>query len=79
MVRPQAWRKAAITGAMLAGLFLAAFMPPASAVATNHEPHFYLALGGSGSVGVQPTAAAPHGRPTDAGYANDLLVMERSR
>jgi hypothetical protein len=54
-------------------------MPPASAVATTHERHFYLALGGSGSVGVQPTAAAPHGRPTDAGYANDLLDLERSR
>ena len=79
MLRPQAWRRAAITGAMLGALFLATVSTPASADATSHEPHFYLALGGSGSVGVQPTAAAPRGRPTDAGYANDLLVMERSR
>ena len=79
MLRPQAWRRAAITGAMLGALFLATVSTPASADATSHEPHFYLALGGSGSVGVQPTAAAPRGRPTDAGYTNDLLVMERSR
>jgi GDSL-like Lipase/Acylhydrolase family len=79
MLRPQPWHRAAITGAMLGALFLATCMPPASAVETNHQPHFYLALGGSGSVGVQPTAAVPRGRPTDAGYANDLLAMERSR
>jgi hypothetical protein len=46
--------------------------------ATDHAPNFYVALGGSGSVGVQPTAALPGGRPTDDGYANDLFEMERS-
>jgi lysophospholipase L1-like esterase len=41
--------------------------------------HFYLALGGSEAVGVQPTAAAPEGRPTDDGYAEDLVDAARSK
>ena len=40
---------------------------------------YYLALGGSGSLGVQPTIGHPNGQPTNAGYANDLLALERSR
>ena len=40
---------------------------------------YYLALGGSASIGFQPTAARPQGQPTDTGYANDLLSIERSR
>jgi lysophospholipase L1-like esterase len=41
--------------------------------------HYYVALGGSGSVGWQPTTARPDGQPTDTGYANDLLTIERAR
>jgi lysophospholipase L1-like esterase len=40
---------------------------------------YYLALGGSGSLGVQPTIGHPKGQPTSSGYANDLLTLERSR
>jgi hypothetical protein len=40
---------------------------------------YYLALGGSASIGFQPTASRPQGQPTDTGYANDLLSIERSR
>ena len=40
---------------------------------------YYLDLGGSASVGFQPTAARPDGQPTDTGYANDLLAIERAR
>jgi lysophospholipase L1-like esterase len=40
---------------------------------------YYLDLGGSASVGFQPTAAHPDGQPTDSGYANDLLTIERAR
>jgi lysophospholipase L1-like esterase len=47
--------------------------------ATPESPPYYLALGGSGSVGFQPTFAHPHGQRTDAGYANDLAVRESSR
>ena len=50
-----------------------------SAGASDQAPSYYLALGGSGSVGFQPTAAHPEGQRTDRGYANDLVVAERSR
>jgi hypothetical protein len=40
---------------------------------------YYLDLGGSASVGFQPTGARPEGQPTDTGYANDLLNIERTR
>ncbi len=39
---------------------------------------YYLALGGSASIGFQPTSARPQGQPTETGYANDLLSIERS-
>jgi len=37
---------------------------------------FYLDIGGSASVGVQPTVSNPHGEPTASGYANDLVALE---
>ena len=40
---------------------------------------FYLDIGGSGSVGVQPTLADPRGTPTASGYANDLVALEAAR
>lgn len=40
---------------------------------------FYLDLGGSASVGMQPTTVDPKGQPTDDGYANDLVAYEASR
>jgi hypothetical protein len=40
---------------------------------------YYLDLGGSASVGFQPTPTHPEGQPTDTGYANDLLTIERAR
>jgi lysophospholipase L1-like esterase len=49
-----------------------------SAGAATPVPDYYVALGGSGSVGVQPTASDHHGQPTDEGYANDLFNTERS-
>jgi hypothetical protein len=51
--------------------------PAAGPVAGPVE--YYLDLGGSASVGFQPTAARPDGQPTDTGYANDLLTIERAR
>ena len=45
-----------------------------AAAATS--PIFYLDVGGSASVGVQPTFADPHGQTTDSGYANDLVALE---
>jgi lysophospholipase L1-like esterase len=40
---------------------------------------YYLAIGGSESVGVQPDAADRRGAPTDEGYANDLTRSEAAR
>lgn len=40
---------------------------------------FYLALGGSASVGYQPTISNPKGAPTAQGYANDIVSFEASR
>jgi lysophospholipase L1-like esterase len=53
-----------------------AAVPSAGAVATKT---YLVTIGASESLGVQPTADAPHGQPTDAGYANDLAAMEQDR
>jgi lysophospholipase L1-like esterase len=50
---------------------------PAAAVAA--APPYLLALGGSASVGFQPTAAHHRGQPTSAGYAEDLVPLEQQR
>ena len=50
--------------------------PPAGAAA---PPPYLLALGGSASVGLQPTAAHPRGQPTNSGYAEDLVPLEQRR
>ena len=36
-------------------------------------------MGGSESVGFQPTLAHPHGEPTDSGYSDDLALRESAR
>lgn len=41
------------------------------------SPEFYLSLGASVSVGVQPVHTYPRGRPTVHGFANDLVTLER--
>jgi lysophospholipase L1-like esterase len=42
-------------------------------------PQYLLALGGSASVGYQPTPAHPHGQATSSGYAEDLVPLEQQR
>jgi lysophospholipase L1-like esterase len=44
--------------------------------ATTNPPIFYLDVGASVSVGVQPTPLAPNGQRTDQGYSNDLVALE---
>ena len=81
----QSVRKAVVVGICAVGwLAGAAGAASSSAGAASSsagvaEPHYYLAVGGSDSVGFQPTAAIPHGQPTDGGYADDLLDSLRSR
>jgi lysophospholipase L1-like esterase len=50
--------------------------PPAGATTA---PPYLLALGGSASVGFQPTLAHPRGQPTSSGYAEDLVPLEQQR
>jgi lysophospholipase L1-like esterase len=66
-----------ISVALSLGIIGLTAVAPAQAAATG--PHYYLALGGSDSVGFQPTVAALRGAPTDEGYAEDLLAVERAR
>jgi hypothetical protein len=72
------WRVATIAAASVVALVLISLEAPAQARSDNQPPEFYVAMGGSASVGVQPTPGAPEGAPTDDGYANDLLSTERS-
>jgi hypothetical protein len=68
-------------GAVLLLLAIVAALVPAAAAEASAPapPPFYLALGGSGSVGVQPTPVDPRGQPTDSGYADDLAARESTR
>lgn len=72
--------RAAVGGFGLAVAFtLTAALNPWSttnAGAATTTQAFYLDLGASVSVGVQPTPAVPRGQPTDHGYANDLVAMK---
>ncbi|MCU1363108.1 MAG: hypothetical protein JWM55_936 [Acidimicrobiaceae bacterium] len=55
------------------------FVGLASMTSAGADPgptYFYLDLGGSASVGFQPTPANPRGIQTSHGYANDLVAYE---
>jgi lysophospholipase L1-like esterase len=74
----------AVAASLILGLTgaLAISTRPATPAGASPAPNvvpYYVALGGSASVGFQPTAARPTGQPTDTGYANDLLTIERAR
>lgn len=76
------WRAALLTGALaLLGCLGPAALPAVSstAAASTRAPVYYLALGASKSVGVQPAVGHPHGEPTDRGYTNDVQAAERAR
>jgi lysophospholipase L1-like esterase len=71
-------RAAAAVGGLLVGGLLAATLAPGALAASTQAP-VYLALGGSASVGWQPTVERPQGQRTDQGYANDVFDAERDR
>lgn len=52
---------------------------PSSASSASTISGFYLDLGASVSVGVQPTAQHPSGHRTRHGFSNDLVAYEASR
>ena len=63
----------------LAGVAGALGASPSSPASADTAAPVYLALGGSASVGYQPTVTSPKGAPTSQGYANDLVSFEASR
>jgi lysophospholipase L1-like esterase len=77
MKRIGSWVAAAavLGSSVLIGLWAGS---PAGATTTTAPPYL-LALGGSASVGFQPTATHPHGQRTHQGYAEDLVPLERHR
>jgi lysophospholipase L1-like esterase len=50
-----------------------------TAAAASPKTVFYLDIGASVSVGVQPTSKFPGGQPTHRGYANRLVTYEAAR
>jgi len=63
-------------GAVLGATPILASAASASPIQANR---FYLAVGASESVGVQPAAHSSRGGPTSEGYANDLVALEAAR
>ena len=64
---------------MAAFLLIASLTSVATAGAARSPSYFYLDLGGSASVGFQPTLADPRGAVTAHGYANDVVAYEAAR
>jgi lysophospholipase L1-like esterase len=69
-----AW--AAATVIVVSAVLLGVSSAPAGATTA---PPYLLAIGGSASVGFQPTLAHPHGQATSLGYAEDLVALEQQR
>ncbi|MHB8378831.1 MAG: hypothetical protein ACYDB2_02795 [Acidimicrobiales bacterium] len=67
------------TGISLGALSLSLVGLGGSSGATAASPIFYLDIGASASVGVQPTISNPRGEPTSSGYANDLVALEAAK
>ena len=66
-------------GTSFAALFFALAGLGGTSVAGASAPVFYLDIGASASVGVQPTPLNPDGAPTARGYANDLVALEAAK
>jgi lysophospholipase L1-like esterase len=78
--RPPTWLALSAGAVVLLVLAVLGVLGPAGrAGASASAPPFDLALGGSGSVGFQPTVAHPRGQPTASGYADDLAAREAAR
>jgi lysophospholipase L1-like esterase len=79
--RPRRTRLLVVTFVVATGVVLPAVGVASAGVvgADTHATGFYLDLGGSASVGVQPTVADPRGQRTPDGYSNDLVAFEAQR
>src|ERR1700728_2792066 len=70
-------RAGAIAALLVVSTAIGSWAPVASA--TQTAPEYYLAVGGSASIGFQPTPSVLKGEPTDRGYADDLVSLEDAR
>jgi lysophospholipase L1-like esterase len=77
------WHRAAVALGEVAALALVTATllgdVAGSAVVRRSVPIYYLDIGASVSVGVQPTPQAPKGQPTNEGYANKLVSMAAAK
>ncbi|HEX5997297.1 MAG TPA: SGNH/GDSL hydrolase family protein [Jiangellales bacterium] len=64
-------------GSILGLCLVAAFVAPSSGAVAKEKPVYYLALGDSLAIGVQPTATSASGA-TEDGYADQLADMLRA-
>ncbi|MHB1087717.1 MAG: hypothetical protein ACYC19_03005 [Acidimicrobiales bacterium] len=69
-------KRAAVLAVMLAAFMV---VSSASAVVRKGPRIYYLDVGASVSVGVQPTPQKPKGQPTNEGYANWLVTMASAK
>ena len=68
-----------MAGATITSVYSVTTSTPSSSTTSTASTAFYLDLGTSVSVGVQPTSTDPSGKPTDHGYANALVAIEATR
>lgn len=78
-MRVRRLRRWLVVASLAVAALLAAPLSAGADTTASVTSGFYLALGASESLGWQPTPAAPHGQPTDQGYANDLVAFEAAR
>jgi lysophospholipase L1-like esterase len=71
--------KATIIFLSVAPLTFLGVVNSSAAGADSTSPAFYLDLGGSASIGVQPTLVSPGGQASADGYANELVSFEATR
>lgn len=69
----------ATIAAMVAAVAMCATPAGAHSRRGHGDDTYYLAVGASESVGVQPVPGHPDGEPTNEGYANDIATMEQPR
>jgi lysophospholipase L1-like esterase len=76
-------RRATLVSALSGMAFCLALMGATTIVgapaAGASTPPFYLDIGGSASIGVQPSSTGAHNQRTDHGYSNDVVAVEAAK
>jgi lysophospholipase L1-like esterase len=72
-------RAVVLASSMLVSFVSVIALGSSNAGADTPVPAFYLAIGGSASLGIQPTISYPKGQRTDDGYADYFVADEASK